>query len=312
MIPGGPPLTGGRQLYLCPVSDPSTTRAADPLAGRPSPRAGTVEAWALEFVLATSLEAKLQPPAPPRPELDASWCEDGVERRVAAPGRPAALRTTARGERTRGAQALRRPEERARMLHTFAHHELQAAELFAWAILAFPRTPRVFRAGLLRLCLEELAHLRLYAGHMRALGLEYGALQVRDWFWARVAGCADPLAFVALQGLGLEGANLEHSARWSRRFREAGDDEGARLMELVERDEVGHVAFARYWFERFSGAGLDFERWSRALPAPLTPALFRGEPLNRAARAQAGLDARFLDALEAVAPAAAPSPRSAP
>ena len=257
-----------------------------------------MESWALEFITTTDLAAKITPPAPPNPRLESSWCDDGLARRVAAPGRPAELRTTVRGERTKGAQALQSAAERARMLHTFAHHELQAAELFAWAILAYPQTPRVFKAGLLRLCLEELTHLRHYLGHMRTLGVEFGALPVRDWFWARVAACPDPLSFVALQGLGLEGANLEHSA-------------GAQIMELVERDEVGHVAFARHWFERFSGAALDFELWSRALPPPLTPALFRGEPLNRTARAQAGLDARFLDALAAVAPAKAPSPRPA-
>jgi uncharacterized ferritin-like protein (DUF455 family) len=283
---------------------------ATDLAGA-APRAGTIEAWALELVLSSDLESKLAPRDPPVPQLDSSWCDAGFERRLSAPGRPATLRLVARGERTKGAEALRRPEERARLLHTFAHHELQAAELFAWAILAFPRAPRAFRAGLLRLCLEELSHLRLYAAHMRTLGLAYGDLPVRDWFWSRVAACRDPLAFVALQGLGLEGANLEHSARFAALFRAAGDEAGAKALELVERDEIGHVAFARYWFERFSGASLDFQRWELALPPPLTPALFRGTPLNRSARAQAGMDQRFLDALEATAPASSPSPRRA-
>ncbi len=275
------------------------------------PRAGTIERWALDFILAVELEAKIAPPEPPSPQSDSAWCDDELERRVAAPGRPATLRLVTRGERTKGAQALRRPQERARLLHTFAHHELQAAELFAWAILAFPRTPRAWRAGLLRLCLEELSHLRLYAAHMRTLGLAYGDLPVRDWFWSRVAACPDALSFVALQGLGLEGANLEHSARFAALFRAAGDEAGAKALELVERDEIGHVAFARYWFERFSGASLDFQRWENALPPPLTPALFRGTPLNRAARAQAGMDQRFLDALDATAPALQPSPRRA-
>jgi uncharacterized ferritin-like protein (DUF455 family) len=279
------------------------------LPSQPPPRAGTVESWALDFILAVDLEAKLAPPEPPSTQTDASWSDDGIERRLAAPGRPACLRLVARGERTKGATALRRPLERARLLHTFAHHELQAAELFAWAILAFPRAPRAFRAGLLRLCLEELSHLRLYARHMQTLGLAYGDLPVRDWFWSRVAACPDALSFVALQGLGLEGANLEHSARFAGLFRAAGDEAGARALELVERDEIGHVAFARYWFERFSGANLDFQRWESALPPPLTPALFRGTPLNRAARAQAGMDERFLDALDATAPALAASPR---
>jgi uncharacterized ferritin-like protein (DUF455 family) len=198
-----------------------------------------------------------------------------------------------------------RPEARARLLHTFVHHELQAAELFAWAVLALPEAPRAFRAGLVRLCLAELCHARLYRARLRALGVEFGELPVRDWFWERVPECAGALAFVALLGLGLEGANLEHSARYARHFRAAGDEASARVLERIERDETRHVAFARRWFERFSGAPLDYDAWRAALPAPLTPALLQGRPLNRAARRAAGLDELFLERLAAEPPASA-------
>jgi uncharacterized ferritin-like protein (DUF455 family) len=190
----------------------------------------------------------------------------------------------------------------ARLLHTFVHHELQAAELFAWAILAFPRTPLAFRAGLLALCREELAHLQLYLAHMRSLGTEFGAHPVRDWFWTRVTQCESPAAFVALQGLGLEGANLDHSARGAAQFRAAGDEAGAQILERVQQDEIGHVAFAAHWFEHFSGAPLDYERWRAALPSPLTPALMQGRPLALAARRSAGMNEVFLAALAAEPP----------
>jgi uncharacterized ferritin-like protein (DUF455 family) len=120
---------------------------------------------------------------------------------------------------------------------------------------------------------------------------------VRDWFWRRVGACADPAAFVALQGLGLEGANLEHSARYSRHFREFGDEVGARVLDAVEADEVQHVAFAARWFAQFTGAPLDYDRWRAALPAPLTPALLQGRPLNLESRKRAGLDDAFLQRL---------------
>jgi uncharacterized ferritin-like protein (DUF455 family) len=194
-------------------------------------------------------------------------------------------------------------------LHTFLHHELQAAELFAWAVLAFPATPREFRAGLLRLCREELGHLALYRAHLGTLGFRVGDFPVRDWIWERVARVESALAFAALLGLGFEGANLEHSARFAVWFRAAGDEAGARILERVERDEVEHVAFARRWFERWTGAPLDYERWRAALPAPLTPSVLRGSPLNRAARARAGLDEEFLARLEAEPAATTRSPR---
>lgn len=270
------------------------------------PRAGTVEAWAVRFVRCVDAHAKLALEAPPELGLDANWCEDGVERRLTAPGRPKEWLVTERAEKAAKPGALTRVEERARMLHTFAHHELQAAELFAWALLAFPRTPRAFRIGLVKLLREEMSHLALYTARLRDFGVSFGAHPLRDWFWQRVAGCDAPLQFVALQGLGLEGANLEHAARWAQLFRNVGDDESAAIIATVEREEIGHVAFARHWFEHFSGAPLSFERWSLALPSPLTPALFHGTPLNIAARAAAGIDDDFLAQLERSGPAVRP------
>ena len=107
----------------------------------------------------------------------------------------------------------------------------------------------------------------------------------------------------------MEGANLEHSARFAELFRAAGDDEGARILERVEREEIAHVAFARTWFERLAGAPLDYEAWCEALPPPLTPSVLHGKPLNRVARKRAGLDEHFLARLEAQPPATARSPR---
>jgi uncharacterized ferritin-like protein (DUF455 family) len=259
----------------------------------------SVERWCAAFVSATDARAKCAPPPPPPLDDEASWERAPVALRIAAPGRPAHLVVVARAPGAPRPESLRSPLQSARLCLTFAHHELQAAELFAWAVLAFPAAPRAFRAGLVRLALEELAHRRAYVAHAGRLGLVDGAVPVRDWFWQRVAACGSPAEFVALQGLGLEGANLEHAARYARAFRDAGDEAGARVLEAVGRDEEAHVAFAARWFAHFSGAPLDYDRWRGALPAPLTPALFQGRPLNVHARRRAGLDDAFLARLAA-------------
>lgn len=264
-----------------------------------APREGTVARWCFDLVTTRDLARKLRPAPLPDPCDPLSFDATLGAIRILAPGRPPRLRVLTRSTRTPPAGALVRTEARAQLVHTFVHHELQAAELFAWALLAFPETPREFRLGLVRLCCEELAHLALYAGHLATLGHQYGDFPVRDWFWERVGRCTTPAAFVALQGLGLEGANLEHSARFAGLFRAAGDEAGARILEIVERDEIAHVAFAARWFARFTGAPLEYDAWRAALPAPLTPALLHGRPLNRRARASAGFDERFLARLEA-------------
>jgi len=184
-----------------------------------------------------------------------------------------------------------------RLLATLHHHELQAAELFAWALLAFPAAPRRFRRGLIALAREELAHAALYRARLQAHGADVTDQPVRDWFWERVPTCPDPTAFVALVGLGLEGGNLEHAARLARGFESGGDPTTAAVCRRVARDEEAHVRLAARWFRRFTG-GLEFDRWREALPSPLTPTVLAGTPIDRDARARAGLDPRFLDQLE--------------
>lgn len=254
----------------------------------------TVESWCRDLVLANEARAKFAPDAPPPLDRDESWESAPAGFRIASPGRPAHLRVVERAPSAPRPESLRDPRARARLFLTFAHHELQAAELFAWAVVAWPDAPREFRGGLVRLAQEELAHRRAYVAHAQHLGEVDGAVPVRDWFWRRVASCATPAEFVALQGLGLEGANLEHSARYARHFREFGDEAGARILDAVESDEIEHVAFSARWFARFTARPLDYDTWRASLPAPLTPALFQGRPLNRAARLRAGLDEAFL------------------
>jgi uncharacterized ferritin-like protein (DUF455 family) len=258
---------------------------------------GTRERWALDYVLSDSLAYKLAPPSVP----DCS--APGSPLRIASPGRPRELVVSwDKYKAPRTAAALRDARKRAGLLHTFFHHELQAAELMCWALLAFPDSPPALQRGLLNICLDEVRHMQLYAQHVHALGFALGSFPVRDWFWERAPAARSVLAFLALMGLGFEAGNLDHSERYTRLFGEAGDPQAAALQALVGHEERAHVAFAAHWFRTLSG-GLDFASWCAALPAPLSPMVMRGRPLAREARLAAGLDASFLDALEAWQPA---------
>jgi uncharacterized ferritin-like protein (DUF455 family) len=259
----------------------------------------SIEAWCAAYIRSEELAFKVAPPAPPAAFLEA--CES---ERIAEPGRPPELVVVERAPKTPRPGALVRPDARARLLHTFWHHELQATELFAWAILAFPETPEEFRRGLLGILQEELGHMQLFADEVERLGFPVGSFPVRDWFWQRVPSVTSPLSFLALVGLGLESVNLDHAASFAELFEAAGDPSAARVERRVGRDEERHVDFARRWFGIFTGSELDFTSWCCALPAPLSPLLFRGKRLDRAARSRAGIDASFLDALEAWQPEA--------
>lgn len=256
-----------------------------------------VEAWAEQYLCTTELSWKLEPPEPPK-----VFCAPQPALRLARPGRPPELRPARRGERTPKQEALDEPHFRARTLHAFFHHELQAAELMCWALLAFPDAELEFRRGLLGICLDEIRHMRLYEAHIRELGSRIGDFGVRDWFWKRVPSCRNQLEFVAVMGMGLEAANLEYAPNFAARFRQAGDEKGALLQERIAAEEVGHVAFAVRWFRRWTG-GCSFERWAAQLPPPLSPWVMHGRPIDDAARRRAGMDGEFLAALHAYVPA---------
>lgn len=270
---------------------------------------GSLARWAYDYVTAATLSYKLSPPSLPvvrvpegvlAPAEPADACPAPL--RLSAPGRPPELAVTwHKYKAPRSAEALRDPKKRAHLLHTFLHHELQAAELMCWACLAFPETPLSFRRGLLNICLDEVRHMKMYAAHIEQLGYRVGAFPVRDWFWQRTPAARSPAEFVAVMGLGFEAGNLDHSARYVQLFAAAGDHAAAALQATVGHEELAHVAFAAHWFSSFAGP-LDFTRWLSQLPAPLSPMVMRGRPLARAARSLAGMDDRFLDELDAWQP----------
>lgn len=253
----------------------------------------TLEGWAEAYLRSTSLAFKLAPPPLPARSAPAT------AQRIEAPGRPVELVLEARARKVPRPGALKDPARRAELLHTFFHHELQAAELMGWAVLAFPETPETFRRGLANIALDEVRHMGLYRQQVERLGASIGSYPVRDWFWERVPQVTSPAAFVALLGVGFEGGNLDHSARWSELLRAAGDTEAAEVEAQVGREEIAHVRFALRWLQHFAGDS-DYETWRALIPPPMTPLVLRGKTLERAARKSAGMSDAFLDALERV------------
>ena len=165
-----------------------------------------------------------------------------------------------------------------------------------WAVLAFPDTPPAFRRGLAQIAEDEIRHMNMYRDHIESLGSAIGDFDVRDWFWERIPNAQSPRAYVAAMGMGLEGGNLDHTARYARAFREAGDLHASLLQEKVGEEEIPHVRFALHWFHAF-GSAPTFAEWMRYLPDPMSPMTMRGDPPNVVARERAGFTPDFLKEL---------------
>ncbi|HTO07501.1 MAG TPA: DUF455 family protein [Myxococcota bacterium] len=247
----------------------------------------------LEILQAGDLARKLAPPLAP----------DGSALPDATPGEPLYVPRPARApelEMRGGAARLPRPAElgdpraRAACLRRFAHHELMAVELFAWALLRWPDAPPDLRRGWAAALADEQRHCRMYLERLYAYGEGLADEPLSDYFWKHApaihAHARGPAAFLAAMGLTLEQANLDFTALYAEGFRRAGDEASAAVSEAVHRDECRHVALAVRWLARLAPAGeSDVQAYSASVPFPLEASRAKGRRFDAAARREAGL-----------------------
>ena len=259
----------------------------------------TAHAFARALVVATELDAKLRPP-PDGVTVDA---DGGVPERLAGPGRPAGLEMRrGRDVSVPPIEGMRDPDQRARILHALANHELQAAELFAWALCAFADAPRGFRAGLWKICTDEQRHCRAYFDRAAQLGRGPLDCPVSGHFWNQLDRLATPIGFVCTMGLTFENANLDLAAAYAAAARAAGDAETAALLDEVAADEVDHVRFAAVWLGKLAPDETALAAYQRVVTFPLGAHRARGVAFDADARRRAGLADEFIAALAAAEP----------
>ena len=194
-----------------------------------------------------------------------------------------------------GSSVLHRDEERGRLLHRFANHELLALEIMAATLLRFPDAPAPFRLGLAATMAEEQLHLGLYLSRMRALGVQPGEIPVNDYFWRCMADIATPFDYAVRMALCFEQANLDFTLKYQQAFVQLGDNVTASILQRVYDDEVGHVRLGLHFFRMWKPTGRsDWEAFEAALPHPLSPARAKAEPFDRAGRERAGFDGDFV------------------
>lgn len=252
--------------------------------------------FALGIVSADTLLGKLAPP--PAGLTDRI---PGPALRLSRPARPPTLRilplSAAKVPKKRG---MAEPAQRSRILHGLANHELQAVELFAWAILAFPGAEPEFRLGLLRQVAEEQRHAMLYMARMAASGAALGDYPVSGYFWSKVKDFTTPLRFICAMALTFENANLDHTVEYAEAARAAGDEATAALLHSIYADEVEHVRFGLSWLRRWKNDSQTMaEAYSQNVTWPLRPALARGKVFHVRGRKAAGMDEEFIRLLGA-------------
>ena len=241
-------------------------------------------------------------------ELARSWLRGEIEPgtaqppdRPARPARPLLLAPKEMPKRKAGPGLA----GRIALLHALAHIELNAIDL-AWDLIArfaSPDLPRGFFVDWVEVADQEAAHFELVAARLAELGAAYGDLPAHDGLWqAALETRHDLLARLAIAPLVLEARGLDVTPVMIATLRRHGDEASAAALEVIYREEIGHVAAGKRWFDWLAAQrGLE----PAAAFQDLVRRHFRGRlkpPFNTEAREAAGLPLDFYEQLASPLP----------
>ena len=202
------------------------------------------------------------------------------------------------------------PEGRAALLHAIAHIEHEAIGLALDAVFRFPGLPEKFYIDWMRVAAEEAKHYLLLAAHLVTLGHVYGDFDAHDGLWTMTWKTrGDFVARMALVPRTLEARGLDATPLIQAKLRKAGDLAAVEILDVILREEVGHVAIGNHWYRwACEREGLDPVSHYRELVRQYAPPRLR-PPFNRQARLDAGFSETELAWLEAGSPTTdAPAP----
>lgn len=219
-------------------------------------------------------------------------------RKLSVPGRPdRPLLVSPIGVKKR---SMRTIEGRAALIHAIAHIEFNAINLALDAIWRFANMPATYYADWLKVASEEAYHFTLLTHHLQTLGFNYGDFVAHNSLWEMVDRTkSDVLARMALVPRTMEARGLDANPALRNKLAQADDSKAAEILDIILRDEIGHVLIGNYWFnwlcEQQGLAPLTtYARLASQYAAPkLRP------PFNTAARLQAGFTEAELLAMTA-------------
>ncbi len=195
-------------------------------------------------------------------------------------------------------EALTTARGHAALVHSIVHIEKNAIDLALDICWRFAGMPENFYRDWLQVAREEAHHFSLLREHLELLGFGYGDFLAHDGLWAMVERtCNDVLARVALVPRTLEARGLDASPAVRTKLVSIGDQRGADILDIILRDEIGHVAIGNRWYGWLcEQRGIDpIQTYAELARKHQAPKL-RG-PFNWAARRSAGFSEKELEAL---------------
>ncbi len=226
---------------------------------------------------------------------------DGVPHEPGPPeaGRPARPPLVSPAELAQ--RRITTPEGQAALVHAVAHIEFNAINLACDAVYRFRGLPDAFYGDWARVAAEEAEHFSLLRARLEQLGYRYGDFPAHNGLWDLAVKTAhDPLLRMALVPRVMEARGLDVTPGMIERFAAIGDTRSVAILEIILRDEVGHVEAGSRWFRHLCARrGLEPESTYFDLLAEHLGSRIRC-PLHKAARREAGFSESELGRLEAL------------
>jgi uncharacterized ferritin-like protein (DUF455 family) len=224
-----------------PIQPSSPQSVVSPLA---------THSWRAEALRLLQIDATQDKAAQVR-SLDTTQCTLTIDEAFVAPphlpGRPPRpLLVQPAQLKTRAVGTL---EGRAALIHALTHIEANAINLALDMMWRFAGMPADFYRNWWQVAQEEALHFELLHAHLNSLGFAYGDFPAHDGLWdmaERTKG--DVLARLALVPRTLEARGLDATPAVRNRLVSVGDMAAANILDIILRDEIGHVAIGNRWY----------------------------------------------------------------
>ncbi|MDA8793925.1 ferritin-like domain-containing protein, partial [Bacteriovoracaceae bacterium] len=190
---------------------------------------------------------------------------------------------------------------RAFAIASFANHELQAIECMAYAIKYFwngKDEEKNYIRGLVAAIVDEQKHFKLYQKIIKDLGYDFAEFPKNDFFLRHLLPLKNLSQFAAMMNLTFESANIDFALYYQKIFSQNKFFDIADCLEVVLKDEIGHVSLGK--IQLGSKSGSSSELWAKYienLVFPLSPARARGIDFKPENRKAIGLGEEFIQNL---------------
>jgi uncharacterized ferritin-like protein (DUF455 family) len=187
------------------------------------------------------------------------------------------------------------------LAHALAHIEFNAINLALDAVYRFRGMPRKLYADWIKVADEEAYHFSLLNQYIQDRGHSYGDYPAHNGLWEMAQKTADDVMVrMALVPRVLEARGLDVTPGLIKKLQQFKDQPFVDILQIIHRDEIGHVAIGSHWFKTVCAQRqLDARVVFKSLIQQYMHAGLKG-PFDEVARLQAGFTEQELADLNAL------------